>query len=67
VLLRRVFLTAVLGVLLFFALAGASRFDGPVLLGLTSNHGVHLVDLPLVLLALAGLVVLWLPGGRRAI
>jgi hypothetical protein len=28
-----------------FSIAGSSRISGPVILGLTSSHGVHLDDL----------------------
>lgn len=56
------------------AVAGRSRFDGPVLVTLTRDHGLHLGDVPVLVVALVGLVALAglhragrrAPAGRRA-
>lgn len=57
--LVRLFVTAVLVVLTMFVVGGHNRFAGPVLVTLTTSHGVHAGDVPLVLLAAAAVTLLW--------
>ncbi|WP_370327092.1 hypothetical protein [Euzebya sp.] len=48
---RRAALTAsvAIGVLVVLALAGQGRLSGPILVSVTSRHGIHLGDLLVVL------------------
>ncbi|MEH3034061.1 MAG: hypothetical protein PGN07_08460 [Aeromicrobium erythreum] len=55
--LPAVALAAVLTLLTLGALAGHSRLSGPVLLDLGDDHGVHLGDLGVLALYVAGLVL----------
>ena len=55
---RRAFVSAVVLVLMVFAVGGHNRFEGPTVLALTTDHGVHVGDIPLVVLAVVALVVL---------
>ncbi len=44
--------------LALMAISGRSRFDGPVVLPLTANHGLHAADFLVLLVAAAGLLAL---------
>lgn len=57
-------LLAILSVLTAYIVIGQQFAYGPVLLSMTGDHGVHLSDVPVVGLWLAGAVVcaaLWAP------
>jgi hypothetical protein len=55
---RQLCIGATLVLLALMAISGRSRFDGPVLLPVTANHGLHAADFVVLLVAAAGLVAL---------
>ena len=55
---REAYVGATVVLLALMAVSGRSRFDGPVVLPLTRNHGLHAADLVVLLVAAVGLVAL---------
>lgn len=49
-----------------FGVAGSSRLDGPIILDLSASHGVHLGDLPVLLVgAVAMVAIAWFARSHR--
>ena len=55
---RQAFVGTTVVVLALMAISGRSRFDGPVVLPVTTNHGLHAADLVVLLVAALGLAAL---------
>jgi hypothetical protein len=55
---RQAFVGTTLVVLALMAISGRSRFDGPVVLPVTADHGLHAADLVVLLVAVLGLAAL---------
>ena len=56
--MRHAYVGATLVLLALLAISGRSRFDGPVVLQLTTDHGLHVADFGVMLLLVLGLVAL---------
>jgi hypothetical protein len=50
--------------LVLVGIVGRNALSGPLLLTLSDDHGVHLLDLFVLWLALMALAALWLPGRK---